>query len=109
MAIINITEQARLKVIELLAAEEYEGDYGLRVKVKGGGCSGMQYQLGFDIVQENDKIIDEDGLTVMVDLKSMLYLTGSTVDYVEGLMGAGFSVDNPNVRSSCGCGESFSV
>ncbi len=105
----EVTDAARLKVIELLAVEEYSKDYGLRVKVKGGGCSGMQYQLGFDLPHEDDKIFTKEDLTVMVDMKSLIYLTGSTVDYVEGLMGGGFSVDNPNVRSSCGCGESFAV
>ncbi|MAE82181.1 MAG: iron-sulfur cluster assembly accessory protein [Flammeovirgaceae bacterium] len=106
---IKITEEARLKVIELLDTEDYGDDYGLRVKVRGGGCSGMQYQLGFDQPQDGDKIYKDKGLTLMVDIKSLIYLTGSTIDYAEGLMGAGFSVNNPNVRSHCGCGESFAV
>jgi iron-sulfur cluster assembly accessory protein len=105
---ISATEIARDKVLELLGDEYGEG-YGLRVRVSGGGCSGMQYQLGFDTPQDGDRVVDEGGLLLMVDMKSLIYLNGSVVDYAEGLMGAGFTVDNPNVRSSCGCGESFSV
>lgn len=105
---INVTEQAALKVQELISSEGYDG-YGLRVQVVGGGCSGMQYRLGFDEVRDGDKVIEKDGLKVFVDLKSALYLAGSSVDYVEGLMGAGFKIENPNVRSQCGCGSSFQV
>lgn len=105
---INVTEQAAQKVQELISSEGYDG-YGLRVQVVGGGCSGMQYRLGFDEKRDGDKVIEKDGLKVFVDLKSALYLAGSSVDYVEGLMGAGFKIENPNVRSQCGCGESFQV
>ena len=105
---INVTEQAAQKVQELISSEGYDG-YGLRVQVVGGGCSGMQYRLGFDEERDGDKVIEKDGLKVFVDLKSALYLAGSSVDYVEGLMGAGFKIENPNVRSQCGCGESFQV
>jgi len=108
MAMITVTEHAASKVAELIAAEGYDG-HGLRVQVVGGGCSGMQYRLGFDEARDDDKVIEEHGLNVFVDLKSALYLAGSTVDYVEGLMGAGFKIENPNVRSQCGCGESFAV
>jgi iron-sulfur cluster assembly protein len=105
---INVTETAASKVKELIDAEGYEG-YGLRVQVVGGGCSGMQYRLGFDEQHDGDKTIEKDGLKVFVDLKSALYLAGSTVDYVDSLMGAGFKIENPNVSSSCGCGNSFNV
>ena len=105
---IEITDVAASKVKELIAAEGYDG-YGLRVQVVGGGCSGMQYRLGFDEERDGDKIVEKEGLKVFVDLKSAMYLVGSTVDYVESLMGAGFKIENPNVSSSCGCGESFQV
>jgi len=105
---IQVTDHAAVKVAELIDAEGYDG-YGLRVQVVGGGCSGMQYRLGFDEARDGDKVIEKEGLHVYVDLKSALYLAGSTVDYVEGLMGAGFKIENPNVRSQCGCGESFAV
>lgn len=108
MSVITVSEAANGKVKELLASEGYEG-YGLRVQVVGGGCSGMQYRLGFDEARPGDKTIEQDGLKVFVDLKSALYLTGATIDYVEGLMGAGFKINNPNAKSSCGCGESFQV
>ncbi|MDA1190181.1 MAG: iron-sulfur cluster insertion protein ErpA [Candidatus Poribacteria bacterium] len=105
---IMVTDAASSKVKELLESEGYEG-YGLRVQVVGGGCSGMQYRLGFDEARDGDKVIDKEGLKVFVDLKSALYLVGTTVDYVESLMGAGFKIDNPNVSSTCGCGSSFQV
>ena len=105
---IEVTEAAASKVKELLESEGYDG-YGLRIQVVGGGCSGMQYRLGCDEERQGDKVIEKDGLKVFVDLKSALYLAGSTVDYVESLMGAGFKIDNPNVRNSCGCGSSFQV
>jgi iron-sulfur cluster assembly accessory protein len=105
---INVTTAASDKVKDLLIAEGYE-NHGLRVQVVGGGCSGMQYRLGFDETTNEDKVLHFDGVDVFVDLKSALYLAGSTVDYVEGLMGAGFKIENPNVRSQCGCGESFAV
>ncbi len=105
---LTVTDAATTKVKELIAAEGYDG-YGLRVQVVGGGCSGMQYRLGFDEARDDDKVVEKDGLRVFVDLKSAMYLVGSTVDYVESLMGAGFKIENPNVTSSCGCGESFQV
>jgi len=69
----------------------------------------MQYRLGFDEERAGDKVVEHNGLKVFIDLKSALYLAGSTIDYVEGLMGAGFKINNPNARSTCGCGESFQV
>ena len=105
---IEVTEAAADKIMFLLKEDDYE-NHGLRLQVVGGGCSGMEYRLGFDEINSNDKVIHQHGIDVMIDLKSASYLAGSTVDYVEGLMGAGFKIENPNVRSSCGCGESFSV
>lgn len=103
---INVTETAASKVRELL---ENEGtpEHGLRIQVAAGGCSGLQYRLGFDTERDGDKIIEEHGLRVLVDLRSAVQLDGATLDYVDGLMGAGFRIDNPNAKSTCGCGESF--
>jgi iron-sulfur cluster assembly accessory protein len=83
-------------------------DAGLRIAVIGGGCSGFQYQMTLDKdPQEDDKVFDMDGLKVFVDMKSFLYLNGSTVAYVEGPEESGFTFDNPNANESCGCGETF--
>ena len=83
---------------------------GLRVKVEGGGCSGFQYNLSFDVYEEADMVfwVDED-FHLICDKRSFLYLSGSEIDYEDGLMGNGFRVGNPNANSTCGCGESFSV
>ena len=90
------------------------GDAGLRVKVEGGGCSGFQYNLSFDYPSDDDIIFevdenDEDQLYLIVDKRSYLYVAGSMINYQDGLMGTGFSVDNPKANSTCGCGESFSI
>ena len=112
---ITITESAAKKAIALLESAETEEEfhtekeYGLRMKVVGGGCSGFQYELGFDESQSGDKIFENHGLKVFVDPRSTLYLAGSTLDYKDGLMESGFKITNPNANSTCGCGESFSV
>lgn len=103
---VNITENAATKVKELLAKENREGQ-GLRMRVIGGGCSGLQYQMGFDAAKEEDKVFENHGVKVIVDPKSFLYLAGSQVDFEDGLNGAGFKISNPNAESSCGCGKSF--
>ena len=101
------TDSAVAKVKALLASEEDE-DLGLRVAVRPGGCSGFSYEMFFDSdVEEEDVVIDFDGLRVLVDPQSAKRITGATLDYREGLMEAGFSIDNPNVTRSCGCGNSF--
>jgi len=82
---------------------------GLRVKVVGGGCSGLSYQMSFDEARPDDQVFERDGMKVFIDKKSLLFLNGSELDYVEGLTGAGFKFQNPNVKGSCGCGESFHV
>jgi iron-sulfur cluster assembly protein len=85
-------------------------DYGLRIGVKGGGCSGMTYHLGFDGEQkEGDTIINNNGVNLFVDGKSLFYLTGTELDYSDGLNGKGFIFNNPNAAKTCGCGESFGV
>ena len=81
----------------------------LRVAVKGGGCSGFQYTLALDKAKEDDHVFEHNGVAVVVDKTSMQFVFGSEVDYVEGLQGAGFAVNNPNVVAACGCGSSFQV
>ena len=105
---ITITENAAAK-IKTLMAEEPEGDVSvLRVAIQGGGCSGFQYALGFDRgPQDGDNEVEMHGVTVVVDPFSAPYLTGSEIDYVDALMGAGFAINNPNVQAACGCGSSF--
>jgi iron-sulfur cluster assembly accessory protein len=104
---IQVTEAAARKVKELLLSEKREG-YGLRVAVQGGGCSGFQYGLTFENnVSPNDQVIECDGFKVFVDAMSGMYLEGAKIDYVEGLEGAGFKIDNPNSTGTCGCGHSF--
>ena len=93
-------------MLELLQ-QENDPAVGLRVFVAGGGCSGMQYGMTLDEEQEGDTRIVQDDITVFVDEMSLGYLSGSEVDYVESLMGAGFVVNNPNAVSTCGCGHSF--
>ena len=106
---VSISERAASRVADLIKAQ---GDPSLmlRLTVSGGGCSGFQYGFDFDKEQKPDDIIVErDGVTMLVDSMSLLYLTGSEVDYVEDLVGASFQVVNPNATASCGCGSSFSV
>ncbi len=103
---LTLTAAAITKVHELLR-QENDPAVGLRVFVAGGGCSGMQYGMTIDEEQEGDTRVVQDGITVFVDEMSLGYLTGSEVDYVDSLMGAGFVVNNPNAVSTCGCGHSF--
>jgi len=105
---VTITERAAEKIKELMAAESDPALTALRVAVEGGGCSGFQYALGFDAAaDENDEAWDSHGVKVVVDRFSLPYLTGSSVDYIDGLTGAGFQIENPNVVAACGCGSSF--
>lgn len=106
---ISITENAAKKVKELIDKEKKGPDYGLRVGVRGGGCSGMTYILDLDTQKADDSTLEEFGVKVFVDRKSLLYISGSQIDYQEGLMGSGFKIGNPNVKGSCGCGHSFEV
>lgn len=105
---ITLTPAARLEVARLLDKENKPG-FGLRMSVRGGGCSGLSYQLGFDAKHEGDNEFDFEGVKVFVDPKSYLYLNGTQLDFVDGLEGRGFKFGNPNASKSCGCGESFSV
>jgi iron-sulfur cluster insertion protein len=106
---VALTEKAAEKVKEIKTAEGIEESYGLRLRVVGGGCSGFAYDLYFDQVTEGDKTFDSHGVRLVVDQMSLMYLMGTEVDYVEGLQGAGFKFGNPNVKSTCGCGSSFSA
>ena len=105
---LTLTPTAVEKVKSILAARGEEG--GLSTAVVGGGCSGFQYQMTLDRqANPDDKIIEQDGLKVFVDTRSLLYLNGARVDYVDGLTGSGFKFENPNAKGSCGCGESFNA
>jgi iron-sulfur cluster assembly protein len=104
--VVTLTDIAAQKVRGFLEGQETAG---LRVGVRGGGCSGFQYALALDEPKPEDKIYDIDGIKVIVDEASLQYVDGSEVDYTESLMGAGFQVNNPNVVASCGCGSSFRI
>jgi iron-sulfur cluster assembly accessory protein len=107
MSVVQVTDSAAKKIRELMARDGREG-YGLRVKVVGGGCSGLQYQLMFDNrAGEWDEDEEQAGVRVLVDSKSAVYLVGATVDFVDDLNGAGFKITNPNAAQTCGCGQSF--
>jgi iron-sulfur cluster assembly accessory protein len=96
-------------VRKMHAKEGIGADQGLRIGVVGGGCSGFQYQLNFDRHKEGDRVVDFGGVSVLVDDFSLPYIAGTTLDYVEGLHGAGFRFDNPRASRTCGCGSSFSA
>ncbi|HKG36691.1 MAG TPA: iron-sulfur cluster insertion protein ErpA [Solirubrobacterales bacterium] len=106
---ISLTGVATEKIRTLLSGQEEGESQALRVAVRGGGCSGFQYALAFDKPKEDDHVFEVDGVSVVVDKVSMQFVFGSEVDYVEGLQGAGFQVNNPNVVAACGCGSSFQV
>jgi len=106
---VTLTDIAAEKVKGFLSTQESEGEIGLRVGVRGGGCSGFQYALALDERKDEDLVFDYDGIRLIVDPASMRYVDGSEVDYTESLMGSGFEVNNPNVTASCGCGSSFRI
>ena len=108
-AAIALTDKAADKIKELLGGQEDGADQVLRVAVRGGGCSGFQYALAFDKPRDDDNVFENKGVAVVVDKVSMQFVFGSEVDYVDGLQGAGFAVNNPNVVAACGCGSSFQV
>ena len=106
---VTITPKAAVKVAEFM---KQEGDAALylRVYVSGGGCSGLSYGMGFEEKpDEDDKVIDQNGVKLLLDSYSQRYLKGANIDYVESLMGSGFKINNPNVTKSCSCGHSFST
>ncbi len=108
MAIVDVTQAAAAQIKRLLDAEGKAESHALRVKVVGGGCSGLQYQLAFDEnLREADTVETTSGVRVVVDEKSALYLVGTELDYVDSLMESGFKINNPNAKTTCGCGQSF--
>ncbi len=107
---ISVTEKAKNKITELRSQEGKTDNHNIRVAVKGGGCSGLMYDLVFDdTTRPNDQIFEDKGIKIMVDKKSLLYLAGTTLDFSDGLNGKGFQFINPNASRTCGCGESFAV
>ncbi len=106
---LTLSEIAAEKVREIRSEEKIEQHYALRVKVIGGGCSGFQYDLFFDEIGGEDNVYESQGVKMIVDQMSFMYLMGTSIDYVEGLSGAGFKFENPSSTGSCGCGSSFSV
>ncbi|HEY2602666.1 MAG TPA: iron-sulfur cluster assembly accessory protein [Thermoleophilaceae bacterium] len=106
---VTLTDIAAEKVSSFLASQEPTEGAGLRVGVRGGGCSGFQYALALDEKRDGDHVFKDHGISVIVDDASLQYVKGSVVDYKESMMGAGFEVNNPNVVAACGCGSSFRV
>ena len=107
---IQITEKASEQLVKLRKDEGHSAEANLRVSVKGGGCSGLMYDLDFDESKvDTDETFEDKGITILVDKKSLLYLLGTTLDFSDGLNGTGFQFINPNASRTCGCGESFSI
>jgi iron-sulfur cluster assembly protein len=107
---ITVTEAAEHKIVELKHKEGIMEGYQIRVAVKGGGCSGLMYELDFDNEhRDTDRVFEDRGIRIAVDKKSLLYLAGTTLDFSDGLNGKGFQFVNPNASRTCGCGESFAV
>lgn len=107
---INVSDTAKNRILELRNQEGQTNNHHIRVSVKGGGCSGLMYDLSFDAeIKDQDEIFEDKGIKVLVDKKSLLYLLGTTLEFSDGLNGKGFQFVNPNASRTCGCGESFSV
>jgi iron-sulfur cluster assembly protein len=110
MSLVSVTEAAAGQIKRLLDQDGKTESHALRLKVVGGGCSGLQYQLMFDDQRKDtDHQIEASGVRVVIDEKSALYLVGTVLDYVDSLMESGFKIQNPNAKTSCGCGQSFSA
>ena len=106
---IEITESAANKLKEYISEGLPEEGTSLRIKVVGGGCSGLRYELAFDINKDEDLVEEAHGVNVIIDPKRALYMVGTQLDFADGLMESGFKINNPNATNSCGCGESFGV
>jgi iron-sulfur cluster assembly protein len=107
---IVVSEKAKSEIKKIMEANKIPDTYGLRVGVKGGGCSGLSYSLGFDTeARAGDKTLVIDGVKIFVDPKSLFYLSGTQLDFTDGLNGRGFVFNNPNAAKTCGCGSSFGV
>ncbi len=110
MTMISVSESAKNRIVEIRSKEGYSHEHNIRVSVKGGGCSGLMYDLDFDNhLNPTDEVFEDKGVKILVDKKSLLYLLGTTLDFSDGLNGKGFQFINPNASRTCGCGESFSV
>ncbi len=107
---IEITDKAVKEVLRIKEENNIPAEHGLRIGVKGGGCSGLTYNLGFDgEIKDNDTVIEKNGVKLFIDPKSLFYITGTVLDFSDGLNGKGFVFNNPNATKTCGCGESFGV
>ncbi len=107
---IQVSDKAKERIIQLRKQEGYSEIHNIRVSVKGGGCSGLMYDLGFDDhTTPGDQVFEDKGVKILVDKKSLLYLLGTTLEFSDGLNGKGFQFINPNATRTCGCGESFAV
>lgn len=107
---IKVKDSARQQVEKIISEEKHPTKAFLRVGVQGGGCSGLMYELSFDTeLKDDDKVFEDNGVRVVVDKKSFLYLVGTELEYTGGLNGKGFVFINPNASRTCGCGESFSI
>ncbi|MBC6988326.1 MULTISPECIES: HesB/IscA family protein [Hymenobacter] len=109
LAPISLTPRALEEVRNILREKNVPGEYGLRVGVQGGGCSGLSYLLGFDKPKDQDETYDVDGVTLIMDKKHAMYVMGMEVDFQDGLNARGFVFNNPQAKSTCGCGSSFSA
>lgn len=107
--VIDITDKALDQINQIYKTEGKGPEFGLRLGVVGGGCSGLSYKIAFDAVKEKDNILQFGEIKVLVDIKSAIYLKGVVLDFQDGLNGKGFVFTNPNATNTCGCGESFSV
>jgi iron-sulfur cluster assembly protein len=107
--IITITDKAQQQIKTIAQIENPAGDYGLRLSVTGGGCSGLSYKVEFSPKKDRDNILNFSGIKVLIDPKSAIYLKGVELDFKDGLNGKGFTFENPNAKNTCGCGESFSL
>ncbi|MDC1175026.1 iron-sulfur cluster assembly accessory protein [Bacteriovoracaceae bacterium] len=107
--VVKLTDKAVEQVRNIFQSEKREDNFGLRLGVIGGGCSGLSYNIDFDTMKEKDNVFEYDGFRLFIDLKSSIYLKGVVLDFKDGLNGKGFVFENPNATNTCGCGESFSV
>ena len=107
---LEVTGTAAVKIKEIIAKQDSEEQLGLRLAVVGGGCSGFEYDMGFDVAKETDETqVTDEGVLIIIDPMSYRYLKGVKLDFTESLKGAGFTFDNPNAKRTCGCGSSFAA
>lgn len=106
---VKLSDRAAQEIKKIMSTKDIPDGFSLRVGVRGGGCSGMSYILGFDKMREHDTSFEVDGITVYMDKRHGLYLMGTTIDYHDGLNARGFTFNNPNATKTCGCGSSFAA